>query len=119
MPAHSFKLIKINEDIQLCSFAIRDMYSNIPIYEIQNIVENIINKHHNISQEQTIEIKSLLNIVLEQYYTEHNRKWYKQNNCLTMWTPTVAILAEVLIKRLEHTVIVDILKKFQQHIINI
>jgi hypothetical protein len=76
------------------------------------VTENI-KKDHDISQEQTIEIKILLNIILEQYYIEHNRKWYKQKNCLTMGTHTSTILAEVLIKHLKHTVIVCILKKFQ------
>jgi hypothetical protein len=33
------------------------MYTNIPIHEDQNIMEIIINKDHNISQETKIEIK--------------------------------------------------------------
>jgi hypothetical protein len=59
------------------------------------------------------EIKNLLNIILEQNYIEHNGKWYKQNDGLAIGAPTSAILAEVFIRHLEHTIIVEILKKFQ------
>jgi hypothetical protein len=48
--AHSLKLIKINEDIRLCSFDIENMSTNIPIHEVQNVVENIIDKNYKISQ---------------------------------------------------------------------
>jgi plasmid maintenance system antidote protein VapI len=61
-------------DYVLCSFDIKDMYTNIPTHETQNTVENIINKNHKVSHEMKIEIKNLLNIILKHNYTEHNRK---------------------------------------------
>jgi hypothetical protein len=39
--------------------------------------------------------------------------WYKQYNGLAMGAPTSAILSETFMQCLEHTVIVDILKKYQ------
>jgi hypothetical protein len=89
------------------------MYTNLPTHETQNIVENIINKNHHLSLETKIEIKNLLNIILEQNYIEHNEKLYKQNDGLPMGAPTSVILAEVFMQYLEHTTVVDILKTFQ------
>jgi hypothetical protein len=97
----------------MCSFDIENMYTNIPINELLNVAENIMNKNHNISHETKTEIRNLLNTTLEQNYIEHNGKWYKQNDGLAMGAPTSAILAEVFIQYLEHTTILDILKKFQ------
>jgi hypothetical protein len=67
------KLFKIDKDMQLCSFDIENMYTNIPIYEVRNIVKNIIHKN-NISQGIKEEIINLLNTILEQKYIEHNGK---------------------------------------------
>lgn len=60
-----------------------------------------------------VEIKNLLNIILEQNYIEHNGKWYKQNDGLAVGAPTLAVVAETCIQHFKHTIIVDILKKLQ------
>jgi Ca2+-binding EF-hand superfamily protein len=72
--AHSLNLIKINNDTQMCSFDIENMYTSIPINELLNIAENIMNKNHNISHETITEIRNLLNTISEQNYIEHNGK---------------------------------------------
>lgn len=97
----------------MCSFYIENMYTNIPIHEAQNIVKNFLDKNYNISREIKVEIINLRNTILEQNYIEHNGKLYKQNNSLAMGAPTWAIFAETFIQHLEHTIIMDILKKFQ------
>jgi hypothetical protein len=108
--AHSLKFIEINEDIRLCSFDIENMYTNIPTHKFKNMTGNIIDKSYSISQQTRIEIKNLLNVILEQNYIKYNGKWYKQNDGLAMGAPTSATLAEMFIQYLEHTVIIDILK---------
>jgi hypothetical protein len=77
------------------------------------IRHNIITKNQNISHETNVEINNLLMIILEQNYVEHNGKWFKQNVGLAMGAPTSAILTEVFIQYLEHTIIFDILMKHQ------
>jgi hypothetical protein len=56
--AHSLNRIEVNKDIQMCSFDIQNIYTNIPINELLNIVENIIDKNHNISHETKIEFSN-------------------------------------------------------------
>ena len=111
--AHSLQHITINNNTQMCSFDIENMYTNIPTNELFNIIENIIAKNQNISHETKIEINNLLKLILEQNYFEHNGKWFKQNEGLAMGAPTSAILAEIFIQYLEHTTIIDILNKYQ------
>jgi hypothetical protein len=89
------------------------MYTNIPVHEVRNITDGIINKNYRITQATKNEIKNLLKVITEQNYIEHNRKWYKQNDGLAMGAPTSAILAEVFIQHLEHTEIVHILQRSQ------
>jgi hypothetical protein len=88
------------------------MHTNIPIHGVRNIVDDIVDKNH-IAQTIKNEIKNLLNVITEQNYTEHNEKWYKQNDGLAMGAPTSAILAEVFIQYPEYTKIVYILQKSQ------
>jgi hypothetical protein len=114
--AHTLKQLEINENTRLCLFDIENMYTNIPIHEVRNIVNDIINKNHYIAQATKNEIKNLLNVITEQNYIEHNGKWYKQNDGLAMGAPTSAILAEVFIQCLEHTDIVNVLQK--SHIVD-
>jgi chemotaxis regulatin CheY-phosphate phosphatase CheZ len=80
--AHSFFPVFPLLNARLCSFDIENMYTNILLQEVQNIVGNIIDKNYNISR--LSEIKNLLNTILEQNYIEHNGKWYKQNDSLAM-----------------------------------
>jgi hypothetical protein len=89
------------------------MYTNIPVHEVRNITNDIINTNHHITQATKNEIKNLLNVITEQNYIEHNGKWYKQNDGLAMGAPTSAILAEVFIQHLEHPEIINILKESQ------
>jgi hypothetical protein len=39
--AHSLKQVKIDKNTRLCSFDIKNMYTNIPVQEIKGIVKNV------------------------------------------------------------------------------
>jgi hypothetical protein len=53
----------------------------------------------------------LLNTVLEQSYTQFDNEYYEQNDGVAIGAPASAILAEIFIQHLEHTKIIDTLKK--------
>jgi hypothetical protein len=59
------------------------------------------------------EILNLLDVVLGQNYVRVNEQYCVQNEGLAMGAPTLAILAEVFLQYLEHTLIADILNKHQ------
>jgi hypothetical protein len=70
--AQSLNQIEINENTQLCSFDIENMYTNIPTYKVKNTAKAIINNNNNISKKMKKEIIGLLNVILEQNYIQHN-----------------------------------------------
>jgi hypothetical protein len=53
----------------------------------------------------------LTNIILEQNYIQFNDHFYKQYDGLVMGAPILALLAEIFIHFLEHTLIYKILEK--------
>jgi hypothetical protein len=69
---------KIDENTKLCSFDIENMYTNIPTYELKNIIENIIYNNHYTSKEQKEELLYILDTILEQNYLPFNNQYYKQ-----------------------------------------
>jgi hypothetical protein len=59
------------------------------------------------------EIMDMLKTVLEQTYIHVNEQYYPQKEGLAMGAPTSAILSEVCIQHLEHTIIAYILMKHE------
>jgi DNA-binding cell septation regulator SpoVG len=80
---------------------------------VKNIVKNIREKNNNTSYEAKNEILDFLNVTLKQNYVQHNGHLYKQDNGLAMGAPSSAIVTEIFMQYLEHTITVDILKKYQ------
>ena len=75
-----------------------------------------MSRNYNRKNEEKNEIINLLDIILEQNYVNIHERYYTQNEGLAMGAPTSAILSEVFLQYLEHTLIADILKK--HHIID-
>jgi hypothetical protein len=79
-------MIKLKEtntqgNIKLCSFEITNMYSNIPIKELVQIIKiEIQNNNNNIPTEQKQETVLLINTILNQNYIQHNNIQYKQED---------------------------------------
>jgi hypothetical protein len=101
--------IEINEDTRICSFDIKNMYTNIPKSDTLNIIKNITNRNQNtINQNELLET---LKIIMEQNYFQFNQQYYKQTEGLAMGAPTSAILAETYIQHMEHKHLYPILIK--------
>jgi hypothetical protein len=84
----------------MCSFDIKDMFSNIPKADVIYIIKNITDIPLNtISQKEIIE---LLGTILEQNYFQFNQKYYRHTEGLSMGAPTSAILAEIYTQHMEH-----------------
>jgi hypothetical protein len=93
------KIIEPNNDTRMCSFDIKNMYTNIPRKDIINIINNTLDNN--------VEIQS--NIRKEIIYIENSdgvfqfdQKYYKQMEGLAMGAPTSAILAETYIPNSKH-----------------
>jgi hypothetical protein len=105
----------MNENIKLCSFDIVNMYTNIPITETTNIIHDILDNNIHTPTQTIHELKTLLHTILGQNYVQFDNEYYQQDG-LAMGAPTSAIITEIFIQYLEHTKIIETLKK--HHIID-
>jgi hypothetical protein len=95
----------VETNTKICSFDIKNMYTNIPQNDLTCIINN------KTPDNQRREIITLIKVILNQNFLQHNNHHYTQNEGLAMGAPTSAILAEVFIQHLEHNDIIDILQK--------
>jgi hypothetical protein len=65
--------------MKLCSFDIENMYTNIPISKLKNIITNILNKDRQTSKEEKEELLYILDMIPKQNYLQFNSKFYKHN----------------------------------------
>jgi hypothetical protein len=93
--------MNINTDTRMCSFDIKNMYSNIRTLELINIIIDMANKR-NIQDEFVKEIKLLTKLIIKQNYFEINSKFYLQSEGLAMGAPSSALLSEIYSEYIEH-----------------
>jgi hypothetical protein len=107
---NNLKEIKVQSNTKLCSLDIKNMYTNIPQQELLSIIHEAM-KNNYTQSEHINEIMSLVKIILNQNYFQHNNQTFKQQDGLAMGAPTSAILPEIFIQYLEHNSILKVLQK--------
>jgi hypothetical protein len=106
---NNLKEIKVQSDTKLCLFDIKNMYTNILQQELLNIIRETMENNY-IHREHINETMSLVKIILNQNYFQHNQI-FKQQDGLAMGAPTSAILSEIFMQHLEHNSIQEVLQK--------
>jgi len=104
---------QISSDTKLYSFDITNMYTNIPVDNTINLIENTLNN----KKESRIYIKQITNIlhtILKQNYFEYNNKIYQQTDGLAMGAPTSAIISETFLQEIDKSII-NIIKENDPH----
>jgi hypothetical protein len=81
------------------------MYKSIPIIKVKNIIKGVLDRDYCTKQEVKDELLNLTNTILEQNDILFNDHYYKQQDGLAIGAPTSAILAQIFIQFVEHTVI--------------
>jgi hypothetical protein len=102
--------ITINENTRICSFDIKDMYTNIPQQDTILIIHNIL---QNYNENVADDILNMLQITLQQNYFQFDNQYYKQNIGLAMGASTSAIIAQTYLQNLEHNQIYNFLTKYK------
>jgi hypothetical protein len=93
--------IEMDKNSRICSFDIKNMYTNIPRTETANLIYNILKTNQNINDSNQKEILHTLDTIMEQSYFQFQQKCFKQTEGLAMGAPTSAILAETYIQNME------------------
>jgi hypothetical protein len=102
--------ININTDIRICSIDIKNMYLNIPAYELIYIITSIANGN-DIHEELIKEIKLLTELIIKQNYFELNSNFYLESQGLAMGVASSASLSEIYLQHIEHNQILNLLIK--------
>jgi hypothetical protein len=100
--------IPYNQDLKLVPLDIENMYSNIPNEDLINIIKSMCLKQY-LDEKTNTEFVNITHTILEQNYFKFRNQCYIQNTGLAMGAPTSAILSEIYLQQLEHTMTVDIL----------
>jgi peptide methionine sulfoxide reductase MsrA len=100
--------ININHNTRIRSFDITNMYTNIPLNTLVNIIQCTLSKE-DVPQAIIYEIDRITKLILEQNYFQHNNIFYKQKDGLTMGAPSSSILSEIFLQFMEHNEILKIL----------
>jgi hypothetical protein len=86
--------IKLNKYMQICSFDIENMYTNIPKINTISIICNLLGGNPEINMNIQKEILHTLKMVMEQNYFQFDQHYYKQTDELMVSAPTSTVLAE-------------------------
>ena len=97
-----------NLNLRLASFDISNMYTNIPTTKLPSLITEICN-NLNTPKPVRLELTKLAKMVLQQNYFSFQKDIYKQTTGLAMGAPTSAILSEIYLQYIEHTLIINIL----------
>jgi hypothetical protein len=100
--------LKFEPQFRMCSFDNSNMYTNIPTETLSDIIEGIIDAS-SANTDHIKNINSLMNVILNQNYFQHEDCIFLQKEGLAMGAPTSSILSEIFLKFLEHNKIFKIL----------
>jgi hypothetical protein len=91
---------KLNPDHRLLTMDIKDLYVNIPVNDTLLVTNKLLKENH---RDKNIikEIMSILRMILNQNYFQHNEKFYKPRYGVAMGSPLSSTMAEIFLQRLE------------------
>jgi coproporphyrinogen III oxidase-like Fe-S oxidoreductase len=89
-------------------FNITSKYTNIPTSTAVKIIRDTLTKEEN-PPAIIWEINTIIKLILEQNYFQHNNQYYKQKEGLAMGAPSFSILSEINLQFIDHNEILKIL----------
>lgn len=96
------KNINVNPRYTLASLDITNLYTNVPVNETLDILQNNLRTHSSLSEDKQEELLILLKLVLKQNYFCFNNEYYIQHEGLAMGSPLSGILAEIFLNDFEN-----------------
>ena len=107
----SLKEIPLNANSRLATLDIKNMYTNIPILETKNILENSL-KNNLVNSKEAQEILSWYDTITQQNYFIFNNTVYTQTDGLAMEAPSSSIISELFLQYTECNFLAPIVNKY-------
>jgi len=101
--------IPFKPNLQFVSFNITNMYSNVPMDDLVNIIK-ALRKNHGINDKLKYELINISNTIIKQNYFQFLNTFYLQEKGLAIGSPTSTIFSEIYLEYIENTAIYDILR---------
>ena len=86
----------------MISLDITNMYTNIPIKDTIQILNNLLISNKTLDNLQIKELLQLLQVILKQNYFSFNNQYFSQNDGLIMGCPLSSLLADIYINYFEN-----------------
>jgi hypothetical protein len=106
----SLKEIPLNANSRLASLDIKNMYTNIPIRETKNILENAL-KNSLVNPNEAKEILSWYDVITQQNYFIFNNTVYTQTDGLATGAPSSSVISELFLQYNECNILAPIVNK--------
>jgi hypothetical protein len=97
--ANDLTKLKINENHNMVTFDIKDLYVNIPVTETLNIIKAKLSQHNSVQVAHQMHI--LLKEVLSQNYFAFQQKIYQPERGIVMGSPISSTIAETFLQNFE------------------
>lgn len=97
---NNIKDVPVPENASLISFDVKNLFSNIPIKECMNIIDEILCTSH-LDAQEIIDLKAIFKVCLDQNYFIYNGNTYKQKDGLAMGSPLSPLCADIFMNDLE------------------
>jgi len=107
---HKLKDTPLFPNHSLASLDITNLYSNIPVPENKTILTNLL-KHELVTPQTQKELLKWYDVITGQNYFTHNRDIIFQYDGLAMGAPSSGLIAEIIIRHIEHTYLPHVARK--------
>jgi hypothetical protein len=102
----------ISKNVRICSFDIKNMYTNIPQCKSPDIIKLAL-KNSNMNYDTFVtDIQNLMQIILQQNYFQYNGQFYTKTKGLAMAALISDLLTETFIQYIEHNRIIKLLQEY-------
>jgi hypothetical protein len=91
--------LKLNENHKVITYDIKDLYVNIPIEETLTVTKSMLLKKND--AQTTLQIITLLDLILAQNYFSFQNKIYQPNKGVSMGSPISIVVAKIFLQHLE------------------
>lgn len=113
--AKKIQNVIIPNDALLISLDVSNLFTNVPIIEVTQIIKNKLNES-TLSDCETVELLNLLNLCLKQNFFTFNNTVYCQEDGLSMGSPLSPLLADIYMDFFENNHILNN-NSFSKHIL--
>ena len=112
------KSLRMLPQYKLMSFDIVNLYTNVPVTQTINIVQENLERSGSLNQQEVQELIMLLRVILSQNYFTFDNRFFAQDDGLAMGSPLSGFLADLYLNHFENEYVLSHKNRFYKKIIS-